>query len=174
MPPTSFGTPQENNDKRSVETNTEEMSNVLKNFGFIDNASALSSEDYKLVAMRVKTIKEKRLMPKELAISFAFIDQMIAKEEGSETYQEHLLSAVNTDLVAPLLSDPLLSTNEEFLQTVVNASVSLYRKGGYSSFSDAMFEALKKREIEYSATPDLHGQIDGGENIVQPSDKYLI
>lgn len=175
MPPISPATaPQDNNDRRNVETNSEEISNVLKDFGFIVNSSALSPQDYASVATRARLINEKRPMPKELAVSFGYIDQTIAKEEGSETFQSHLLSSVNGDLIAPLVTDPLLASNEEFLQTVANAAVVLYREGGYASFSDAVFAALKKREMEISATPSLEGTIDGSENVIPESDKYLI
>lgn len=157
--------PQDN--VRNVLALNTEIEDTLKDLGFINSDNSLLQEDYIAISNRMDVIKKEYLVPSKVLISLAYIDRMVfdQKSKGNKEAESKLISAIDTGLVSALVSNPILSQDEEFLQTVVNLSSVYYNKGSYIAFSDALFEALKDRMSQIKQNPDLDGKIDAQSNV---------
>lgn len=168
----SFGSsvPQEN--KKEVLLHNEEIFETLHQLGFVDSATALSTEDYSSINNRMDILQKKRPMDNDLAMALAYIDRMIVREKGNEAAESHLISSVTADTISSLVTDQKLSNDGEFLNTVINTAAEKYKEGTFQAYSDALLAALKAREGAIAEGYDV--KIDGQENVVQKSDETLL
>lgn len=150
--------------KRDTLEKNGEVIDTLIELGFIDSAKVLSPEDVEAVTRRMSVIEKDHAVSSSVATSLAYLDRMLFVQKGNGESEAKLLSAMYTDLISSLVSDPLLASNEEFLRTVANKANVNY-KNGASTYSDALFAALEERVSAIEKTPTLDGTIDGQENV---------
>lgn len=161
-------TPQ--NSPRLEAADNQELIDSLMESGFISSAQSLSAEDYVAVKSRTEILEKKSHINTDVAIALAYIDRKAAFEKSVGNSELGVLSKVTTDLVSTLVTADLAS-NDEFLQTVLNAALLTYKNGSYLAFSDALIEAADKRQKEILSTPEISGKIDGNSNVILPSDE---
>lgn len=153
----------------------QEVVDTLLEFGFISSPQGVTPEDVIAIQARTKEIqKASPSLSFESATSLAFVDRMVAvqKELGNTQAIESLVSRIDTDLVSILVKEEY-AKDEEFLQTILVTGLSNYASGSYPAFSDALLNAVLKREHDIESTPTPHGMIDGQDNVVQSTDKTL-
>ncbi len=165
----SFGNTAPQEEKRDVIGKNEEIVESLKSFGLINSESALSSEDYESLRSRADLLQKSHQVSSDVASVLAYVDRTLLLEKGNQGAEQQLFSVVGSDLIASLVSDPLLATNEEFLKTIGNTAKMKYTEGS-SAFSDVLFDAIKDREAAIVKTPVIDGKIDGNDNVILPSD----
>lgn len=163
----SFGFPEMST--RDVLSRDAEIVDTLQDFGFIDNENGLSPEDKKAIAARMQVIAASHKISKEALAVLAFLDRALTVQIKTT---EDLLNGVDVGVVSPLISDPLLASNEEFLQTVISLAKKKYGEG-VAPFSDALFSAVSERLDQVASTKPIDGVIDGQDNVVQGFDKNL-
>lgn len=167
---TSFGTraPEQSREKEALNA---EIVDTLMESGLITDPSSLSSEEYEALNVRA-TLLEKN-MNRDTAYMLAYLDRKINQDKSAGNTGEAFFSKVTPSMISSLIS-PSLSSNQEYVQTVLNLVAHEFKRGNHATYSDALIAAVGIRGQEIAATPDLTVTLDGQDNVVQPGDKELL
>lgn len=157
-----FGQPSPVSQKENL-SNEAEIVNILTELGFIRNSAGLLPEDVKAIQSRMEVITQKHgAMSEEALTSLAYVDRMLTVNTlGSG----ELLASISGDLVSPLVKDPSLANDTEFLSTVVALAKKNFDQG-VAPFSEALLSALATRQSQIKSTPEVDGVIDGQDNVI--------
>lgn len=165
-----FGQPSPVSQRENLSSQTEVLETLI-DLGFIKNNNGLLPEDIKAIQSRIEVITEKHgAMSVEAVTALAYVDRMLTVNTlGSE----ELLASITGDLVSPLVKDPALSADAEFLATVVALAKKNFSEGN-TLFSEALLSALATRVSQIKNTPEVDGVIDGQDNVLLKSDDTIL
>lgn len=171
----SFGNTAPQIEDREQFVKSQNVVDTLSEFGFISSPQGVTPEDVVAILKRKEDIQKTSLgLSGKPAIALAFVDRMIAvqKELGNTEAVQKLVSNIDTDFVATLVKGDK-AQDGEFLKTILTTGLNNWATGVYPTFSDALLDAVEKREHDLETTPTPSGMIDGQDNVVQPTDKIF-
>lgn len=170
----SFGSAAPQNNRETL-AQDQEVIDTLSQFGFISSPQDVTSDDMLAIQARSKDIQRTSPgLPVDASVALAFVDRKIfvQKELGNTEAVQKLVSNIDTDFVATLVKGDK-AQDGEFLKTILTTGLNNWATGVYPTFSDALLDAVEKREYDLETTPTPSGMIDGQDNVVQSTDKTL-